>query len=572
MGVGIEIYNFDGGVPTKLLSLGPVRITVHRVSRYNPYPETFELVDLRMIELSYSLRSKPSWWVHIKNPSVRSSWKAEALEQEIRGEKLKEAEIEWVLDELEDYAKMRDEATATQPSCHVRIWESDGLISEDLKSRLMRAGAILENVPDEEKDWHSRYSDQVLNLVHPSLFCAVYGQTPSWNTSNGGRRLEPLKAPRKEMEAWAYSPKFSWIPTDFQLGKNGAPATALSYINNVHPSQNKDLTAVIESLVGRFSLLWDRVLTDIHPTNEPLPGRQKVVGSYTWTYHPENFGSSWQDMYRRTLGAARSSRPRDASNEHKTINLPTVNAHGYRKSGQDITYRNRTYSIQERIVQVIVKVANIHLTPEKPEFPGGSWHVEGMANERIVASGLYYYDCENITDSELAFRVGVNLEGAGYEEGDSKGILLTWGLKTGEPKNQVVGAVKTSPNRCIAFPNIYQHKVSSFKLVDPTKPGHRKMVALFLVDPENRIPSTSNIPPQQSHWTREAMFGALAGDNSKIKAPLPVELVEMVAEHVDTVMTMAEAKAYREEFMKERTAFANVVDEQHFSTDFSLCE
>lgn len=52
-----------------------------------------------------------------------------------------------------------------------------------------------------------------------------------------------------------------------------------------------------------------------------------------------------------------------------------------------------------------------------------------MANERIVASGIYYYDCENITDSQLAFRIGVNFEGVGYEQSDSRGIMLTWGLE-----------------------------------------------------------------------------------------------------------------------------------------------
>ena len=34
-------------------------------------------------------------------------------------------------------------------------------------------------------------------------------------------------------------------------------------------------------------------------------------------------------------------------------------------------------------LQIIVKVANIHLTPEKPRYKGGSWHVEGMANESM---------------------------------------------------------------------------------------------------------------------------------------------------------------------------------------------
>jgi hypothetical protein len=32
----------------------------------------------------------------------------------------------------------------------------------------------------------------------------------------------------------------------------------------------------------------------------------------------------------------------------------------------------------KRGLQVIVKLANIHLTPEKPEYGGGTWHVEGQ--------------------------------------------------------------------------------------------------------------------------------------------------------------------------------------------------
>jgi len=36
----------------------------------------------------------------------------------------------------------------------------------------------------------------------------------------------------------------------------------------------------------------------------------------------------------------------------------------------------RDYS--ERGIQVIVKLANIELTPEKAEYKGGTWHVEGQ--------------------------------------------------------------------------------------------------------------------------------------------------------------------------------------------------
>ncbi len=50
------------------------------------------------------------------------------------------------------------------------------------------------------------------------------------------------------------------------------------------------------------------------------------------------------------------------------------------------------------IFQVIVKLANIILTPSNPEYKGESWHVEGMQNEHIVASGMYYYDSHNVSN------------------------------------------------------------------------------------------------------------------------------------------------------------------------------
>lgn len=66
----------------------------------------------------------------------------------------------------------------------------------------------------------------------------------------------------------------------------------------------------------------------------------------------------------------------------------------------------RSYSLNDRRIQVIVKFANIFLTLENPKYPGGAWHVEGMANENIVATGIYYYG-ENITESQLDFRTTV---------------------------------------------------------------------------------------------------------------------------------------------------------------------
>ena len=47
---------------------------------------------------------------------------------------------------------------------------------------------------------------------------------------------------------------------------------------------------------------------------------------------------------------------------------------------------------------------SIILKSEKPRYKGGTWHVESTANERIVATGIYYYHSENVADGKLVFR------------------------------------------------------------------------------------------------------------------------------------------------------------------------
>lgn len=67
----------------------------------------------------------------------------------------------------------------------------------------------------------------------------------------------------------------------------------------------------------------------------------------------------------------------------------------------------------------------------------------------------------------------------------------------GDNANQELGEVKTPEGRCICFPNNLEHGQSGFKLADTTKPGHRKFLAFLLVDPDQPILSTSDVPPQQ---------------------------------------------------------------------------
>jgi len=222
----------------------------------------------------------------------------------------------------------------------------------------------------------------------------------------------------------------------------------------------------------------------------------------------------------------------------------------------------KSVKLNGKKVQVIVKLANIHLTPESPEYKGGVWHVEGMGNERIVASGIYYYSCENITESRLLFRRAIREPD--YEQGDNRGVDAIYNLQDEEPLNQEIGSILTKDGRCIAFPNTYQHRVAPFKLQDATRPGHRKILVFFLVDPNVPIISTTRVPPQQKSWFLEEM--------EKQPGNIPDLVLRKIVGFMDFPLDLEDAKKERGLLMDERKFFMEESNESVFERPFSLCE
>ncbi|KAG9016330.1 hypothetical protein FRB90_003261 [Tulasnella sp. 427] len=109
----------------------------------------------------------------------------------------------------------------------------------------------------------------------------------------------------------------------------------------------------------------------------------------------------------------------------------------------------------------------------------------------------------------------------------------------------------------------------AFRVVDKTKPGHRKTVALFLLEPTKPRLSTTDIPPQQADWSETAMHQA---PSTSLLSKLPAELVRKTARHLPNLMTLEEAKAYRMKLMDERTSFVEEQDDNYFATEFNFCE
>ena len=159
---------------------------------------------------------------------------------------------------------------------------------------------------------------------------------------------------------------------------------ATSYINNLHPNYHQELYAIIEQVVARAIPLWNRTLS--RPTF-PSPRVELPQGSWGYAEHPDEpelIDGENDDEYDNRYQAWSESRivvqpepgdfkpPAEAPDDHDGHTAETSQVEPL------VDLRKQFGKLQ-----IIVKLANIHLTPEKPSYAGGSWHVEGQANESM---------------------------------------------------------------------------------------------------------------------------------------------------------------------------------------------
>lgn len=700
------------------------------------------------------LSDKPGWEDKVNDEAITAKWRKEALAMPIK-QGFSDKMFDYVLAELQDKAalfKKNGRVTSVYDGA-AAVFKNDSALDDEITCRLRNEVGKLENVPDDEKDWHPGSNEQVLDIVHPSLWPLIYGKTrvvkdreiALKDTLDAWGKGETIPAPEKPVEkknrwGWSHdtnrllSYDFQWLPAEVEV-KDGK-AQFVSYINNLHPEESKEMYAVLETLVERVSFVggWD---TNAHAQSLPLwhaaydrvmqwmgsedglpwdsndkarvtrvwcmdSNRQcttpKICNRYCDAYNnpatrsdngsddeeegegeganvegsdaeadeegaddvdaakdeddnkvednDEDVENVFEDenddavssssSLERTLAElemsqsgdeallaeeygggsdAGSGGDSDADSDVNSVSVSgstkaalaeaeeadkappadgvTPEISGYdtdddanqkwfaathpitQPEPSDYKFLGYDYSKPNAFanarLQVIVKLANIHLTPDKPSYNGGSWHVEGQLNERIVATALYYYDNENVTDSHLAFRTPCDaetmVENFGYEQSDHVPFAELYGANPGMDEHSTnfeFGKVLTRQGRLLVFPNVLQHRVGSFKLADPTKPGHRKIVALFLVDPLTPVISTANVPPQQMHWGTRV--------RSVIEDKLPPEIANMVYKEMSCPFKLDEAKKIREKLIDERKALDKEANKAVNHYDWSFCE
>jgi hypothetical protein len=153
----------------------------------------------------------------------------------------------------------------------------------------------------------------------------------------------------------------------------------------------------------------------------------------------------------------------------------------------------------------------------------GSWHVEGMPHEHIVASAICYLSSsDNIECNYLEFRSLLSEENFYDNHG-----------RAGDEVDLIheLGEVDTPTGRILVWKNDLQHKVGPLSVSTPEDEeeeqrakktrkrnkasdssgaaamasslpvppsGVRKILCFFLVSPEHRVVSTKIVPPQQA--------------------------------------------------------------------------
>lgn len=482
--------------------------------------------------------------------------------------------------------------------CGAAVVKSDSIIHPELRHALRVACVPLENASD--KDWHPGSGGKVHDLVHPSLFPLVYGRSRALPFGKVGLEgCEELigegdlvrKPTEKDILStkpfgmgwhWAspqknngWSRNFQWLPCDVVFLKDNE-VEITSYINNLHPAQHQHLYSVLERIIAKSIPLWDEVLSSVKSGRGPRIVMTKT--EYKWPQGqeaPEDYIVP-DDEQDESYGEEIGDYERQDKWEKSTRVLITPDADEYVPfECSDRVKVDLRARFADQGLQIIVKLANIELTPDKPEYEGGSWHIEGQLNEHICASALYYYDSTNVSDSFLGFRHQIDsqsLETLEYGQEDYEGVEQIYGVEQHGPAIQEIGRVLTKEGRLLAFPNVLQHQVSSFRLADASKSGHRKILALFLVDPAMRILSTANVPPQQKSWLGEEVLKTSDSLVEKI-SQLPNELVNKIVPEISfPTMTLEEAKELRLKLMEERKAFVEDVDKVMGNNTFNFCE
>jgi hypothetical protein len=322
--------------------------------------------------------------------------------------------IDAVIEELRFKAKMWEESPMVSVYCGDLVVKADAFGHDHLREDLITAVAKLESsIPEDKTDFHPGSDDKVVNLVHPSICPLIYGRTricpvedigyDSINILQLSGKGEPAPTPpesdatpvlppgyrksnwiqwsrisHQDVTAVPFSRRFQWLPCDVRRMDDGIWRIS-SYINNLHPEDHWELYECINRVINRAIPVWEKTLT-------PLRTQRWYtrIGTQNWKYEAVPTGDAVPaDLPTEHVHETRYAHrpPRGAGWKWRTVQ---PDADRFYANSFNNQWENQVYLDNHSSLQIIVKLANIELTPLKPRYDGGTWHVEGQLVSAVI--------------------------------------------------------------------------------------------------------------------------------------------------------------------------------------------
>lgn len=156
--------------------------------------------------------------------------------------------------------------------------------------------------------------------------------------------------------------------------------------------------------------------------------------------------------------------------------------------------RGRAAELPHKL-QFYLKVVDIEIPSD--EWYQGVWHLEGMPQEQIVATGIYYLDIQGAPEwdtlkpPELVFK-------REYHSAEHNYLYSSIGQTEPHTVHELMadflplGSLQAHDGHAVFFPNTHVHRVQPFHNTTG-ETIHRQFVVFFLVDPEVNLPDFTTI-------------------------------------------------------------------------------
>ncbi|KAF3927818.1 hypothetical protein ABW20_dc0102023 [Dactylellina cionopaga] len=557
---------------------------------------------------STTVRNKTSWTAKVLDRGTVAKWLDEAQEADNAhyGQwwlAWNRVDVEFVYKELLVYRKyveeLKKQGLAVEPDID-GVWRADELIEKKLRKQLIEAAATLENVPAIEKNWRPDSDNQILDLIDPWLWPIVYNGS---FTYTNGKKIEPPgsvthlllnNSPEGLLRMrYGYSATGCWLPSEFQVSSDGKETKIMSYINGLPSSSSKQqdlFHPIVSKIFTKFVPLFNHVLADLdretHSRTRFTLERdletykdgnifiskkvyrkewEKLLGQFKrgkeMTVDFDHFGKKLCWDHEKCKGRSRFGLRKiaqtssacdkyDGEKDEVYVLAMIINPRVEMRDSWSPPVLSEERRLEGKTVKVIVKMFNIELTPDKPKYNGEDLHVEGMLDERIVATGVYFYAQKNVTESGLAFKRTFD------DLHVHEPVRTHHAFDTPLQGNAIqdIGKITAKDNRAVVFPNFYPYQMESFELVNKAKRGYRKMLVFCLCDPSkaHALPTTRVVASQQPKDSIQLLLRQGVLGNR-----FPEEVFQLIldAYGLPPVMTKEEAEEYKKTLLSERTAY-----------------